>query len=202
MDGYTDTYMFYFFYNRQVFLQSPDMLSHSVHNIATESGMSMKIAFYVLIIYYLRLEVSLQKCKKIKPRIQMKQFGQQQSLCSRLKQTHQVSPQHVGQCHTNSKVREYAQCVILGTRKRSGLPDTSQKLYYTKRKEKASWAYKNHSLSLALCPFTDTAEAMQQRSQDHRGRGTDQGTRYSMHLRQFGRLAGGILGPSSLEQSQ
>lgn len=36
MDGYTDTHTHIFLlqYNTQIFLQSPEMLSHSVHNQA------------------------------------------------------------------------------------------------------------------------------------------------------------------------
>lgn len=51
--GYTSTH---FYFTIHFFLPSPEMLSYSMHNIATESGFSMAIAWYTLIIFYLRLE--------------------------------------------------------------------------------------------------------------------------------------------------
>lgn len=61
MDGWMDAHTLIFLtFTMHKSVQSPEMLSPSVHNTATLSGMSMTITFYVLIIYYLRLEDCLE----------------------------------------------------------------------------------------------------------------------------------------------
>lgn len=59
MNGYTDARVrvhAFFFYNAQIILKSPKMFSHSVHNMSTDSVISMTIDFFVQILYYLRFQ--------------------------------------------------------------------------------------------------------------------------------------------------
>lgn len=58
MNGYIDAGVHvhtFFFYNAQIIIKSPKMLSHSVH-MSTDSVISMTIAFFVQILYYLRFQ--------------------------------------------------------------------------------------------------------------------------------------------------
>lgn len=59
MNGYTDARMHvhtFLFYSAQIIIKSPKMLSHSVRNMSTDSVISMTIAFFVQILYYLRFQ--------------------------------------------------------------------------------------------------------------------------------------------------
>lgn len=58
-NGYTDEWVHIctsFFYNVQIIIKSPKMLSHSLHNMSTDSVTSMTIAFFVQILYCLRFQ--------------------------------------------------------------------------------------------------------------------------------------------------